>query len=69
MNYATAIKLDKKSEAIQVATLLTVIGEEARDVFAMFTDWAEEGVTARIEPVLMKFSQHCQPCKKIPFER
>ena len=30
-NYALAAELGKKSEAVQVATLLTVIGEEARD--------------------------------------
>ena len=50
-----ATELDKKSEAIQVTMLLTVIGEEACDVILMFTDWAEEGDAARIELVLMKF--------------
>ena len=39
-NYAMATELDKKPEAFQVATLLTVTGEEARDVFSTFTDWA-----------------------------
>ena len=29
-NYALVIELNKKSEQVQVATLLTVIGEEAR---------------------------------------
>ena len=37
-NYAMATEHDKKSEAVQVATLLAVIGEEARDVFLMLTD-------------------------------
>ena len=64
-----ATELDKKPEAVRVATLLTVIGEEARDVFSTFTDWAEEGDVTRIEPVLMKFQQYCQPCKNVPFER
>ena len=42
-SYALATELNKKSEAVQVATLLTVIGEEARDVYSTFTDWAAEG--------------------------
>ena len=41
-NYSLATELDKKSEPVQVATLLTVIGEEAREVFATF-DWNQEG--------------------------
>ena len=68
-NYAMATELDKKPEAVRVATLLTVIGEEARDVLSTFTDWAEEVDGTRIKPVLMKFQQYCQPCKNVPFER
>ena len=41
-NYAMATELDKKPEAVRLATQLTVIGEEAGDVFSTFTDWAEE---------------------------
>ena len=36
-SYSLAIELNKKSEAIQVAMLLTIIGEDARDVFSTFT--------------------------------
>ena len=64
-----ATELDKKSEAVQVATLHTIIGEEACDVFSMFTERAEQGVAAEIEPVLMKFPHYSQPCKNKPFER
>ena len=53
----------------QVATLLTVIGEEARDVYSTFTDWAEEGDQDKISPVLQKFATYCQPRKNVPFER
>ena len=63
MNSAMATELDKKSEAVQVATLLTVIGKEAHDVFSTFTDLAEEADASRIDPVLKKFSQYCLPCK------
>ena len=51
-------ELDRKSEAALGAMLLTVIGEEACDVFSMFTNWAEDGGAARIEPVVMKFLQY-----------
>ena len=42
-SYSLATELNKKSEAMQVATLLTIIGEDARDVFSKFTwESAEE---------------------------
>ena len=68
-SYALATELNKKSEAVQVATLLTVIGEEARDVYSIFTDWAAEGDEKKIAPVLQKFAEYCQPRKNVPFER
>ena len=68
-SYALATGLNAKGEAVQVATLLTVIGEEAREVFFTFTDWAAEGDDAKIQPVLTKFEEYCQPQKNIPFER
>ena len=60
---------ERKLEAVQVATLLTVIGEEAREVFSTFSDWAAEGDDAKIAPVIDKFEQYCLPRKNIPFER
>ena len=68
-NYSLATELNKKSEAVQVATLLTVIGEEAREVFSTFTDWTTEGDDSKIAPVLAKFEAYCQPRKNVPFER
>jgi len=68
-NYSIATGLSEKAESVQVATLLTVIGEEAREVFSTFTDWDHEGDDAKIQPVLAKFEQYCQPRKNIPFER
>ena len=52
-----------------MATLLTVIGEEARDVFSTFKDWASRGDENKIQPVLTKFETYCQPRRNIPFER
>ena len=69
-NYSLAVELNKKSEAIQVATLLTVIhvGEEAQ-VFSTFTGWAAEGDNSKIEPVLAKFKEYCHPRKTVSFEQ
>ena len=38
----------KKSEAVQVAMLLTVIGEEGQEVFLTSTDWTAEGDDSKI---------------------
>jgi len=61
-------ELNKKPEAVQVATLLTVIGEEAQEVFATFT-WETEGDKAKIDTVIDKFKSYCEPQKNIPFKR
>ncbi len=68
-SYTLATELNNKPEKLQVATLLTVIGEEACEVFSTFTDWAVEGDEAKIEPLLLKFSQYCEPRKNVPFDR
>ena len=68
-NYSLATGLSEKDEPVQVATLLTVIGEEAREVFATFSDWEHAGDDTKIQPVLDKFEQYCQPRKNVPFER
>ena len=68
-NYSIAMKLHQEPEAVQVATLLTVIGAEARTVFATFTDWASDTDQNKIQPVLQKFATYCQPLKNVPFER
>ena len=68
-SYALATELDTKLEGVQVATLLMVIGEEARDVYSTFTDWANEGDENKIALVLQKFAKYCQPQKNVRFER
>ena len=57
-NYSIAMKLHQEPEAVQVATLLTVIGAEARTVFATFTDWASDTDQNKIQPVLQKFAAY-----------
>ena len=64
-HYALATGLSGKAEAVQVATLLTVVGEEAREVFATF-GWENVGDDQKIQPVLAQFERYC---KNVPFER
>ena len=51
-HYSLATGLSEKTDPVQVATLLTVIGEEAHEVFSTFTGWANVGDEAKITPVL-----------------
>ena len=46
-NYSIATGLNGKEEAVLVVTLLTVIGEEAREVYTMFT-WSAAGDETKI---------------------
>ena len=68
-NYSIAMKLHQEPEAIQVATLLSVVGAEVWKVFAMFTDWASDTNQNKIQPVLQEFAAYCQPLQNVPFER
>ena len=68
VNYSLATELIKKAENVQVATLLMVIGEEAREVFATFT-WEVDGAVSKIERVLSKLEKYCQPRKKISLRK
>ena len=43
-NYALATELRGKPQPVQVATLLTVIGEDGREVYSTFRDWAQDVV-------------------------
>ena len=60
-SYSLATGLDAKTEKVQ-------IGEEAREVFATFT-WEEAEDNSKINKVLTKFEQYCQPRRNVPFER
>ena len=56
-NYALATGLNKKSEPVQVATPLTVIGEDARDAYSTL-DWAHQANKNKIEVVLQHFADY-----------
>ncbi|XP_020616010.1 uncharacterized protein LOC110054021 [Orbicella faveolata] len=61
------MKLHQEPETVQIATLLTVIGAEARKVFSTFTFGEDD--RDRIQPVLESFAAYWQPLKNVPFER
>ena len=61
------MKLHREPETVQIATLLAVIGAEARKVFSTFTFGGD--YRDRIHPVLESFAAYCQPLKNVPFER
>lgn len=61
-SYALATELNKKSEPVEVATLLTVIGEDTRDVYSTF-NWDDKANKNKTEPVLQQFTNYCQPHK------
>ena len=49
-NYSLATGLSEKDEPVQVATLLMVSGEEAREVFATFQTGSTEAMTRKVSP-------------------
>ena len=59
-SYALATGLSEKAEDVQVAALLTVIGEEACEVYSTFTGWAHTDDHKRIQPVLEQFGLYCE---------
>ena len=67
-HYARATKLDQEKEEIQVSTLLTCIGREARRVYKTFT-WDTSESKNSIKTVISKFESYCLPRKNVPFER
>ncbi|CAB4040829.1 Hypothetical predicted protein [Paramuricea clavata] len=68
LNYEIAIGISGKEDATRVATLLTIIGNEAFDVYNTFV-WATVGDCKKIAKVLEKFDEHCEPRKNVTYER
>ena len=67
-NYEIATGISSKDSSTRVATLLTVVGNDAIDVFNTLT-WDKEGDDKEIEKVLLKFEEHCEPKKNVSYER
>ena len=67
-NYAPATEMGDKPQSVQVATLLTVISEDGREVYSTLRDWAHDGDDRRILSVLRKFAEYFQPRKNVPMK-
>ena len=63
-NYEIATRINTKESATRVATMLTVIGNDAIDVFNTLT-WYAEGGDKNIDKVLEKFEEYCEPRKNL----
>ena len=64
----TSYGINKKESATRVATLVTVIGNEAIDVFNTLT-WDAKGDDTKIDKVLQEFEEYCEPRKNVSYER
>ena len=60
--------MTSKSEIVQVSTLLTCMGNEARRIFDTFV-WENPEDQNNIATVLQMFDKHIAPLANIPFER
>ena len=65
-NYELATKIFRKE--VRVATFLTVIGDEALDVYNAFP-WDSADDKIKIDKVLEQFDNFCEPRKNTIYER
>ena len=67
-NYELATGIFRKEDQVRVATFLTVIGDEALDVYNAFT-WDSADDNIKIDKVLEQFDNFCEPRKNTIYER
>ncbi len=60
--YLMAMDYEKKDTKVKVGVLLNLIGDEAIDIYSSF-DWAAAGDKWKLDKVLEKFENHCNPRK------
>ena len=65
--YITASASEKKGNEVKIAILLNFAGEDAIEVFNTFQ--FAEGDANKLDKVLEKFEQYCNPRKNVVFER
>jgi hypothetical protein len=66
-NFEIAAGFSKKDDAVRVALLLSVIGEDSVELFETF-EWSDPADKAEIDPVLDKFEAYCKPKASELFE-
>ena len=63
-----ATEKDNKDDKIKTSMLLTFIGQKGREIYKTFTfNSADDEI--KLEPVLNKFSEYCNPRKNITIPR
>ena len=67
INYEIATGLDEKPENKRIATLLSIIGPDALQVYNAFV-W-HQGEERTISSVLNKFEAYCKPKRNVSYER
>ncbi len=67
-NYSRAIGLNEEPDDKQVATLLTVIGDDALAEYNKFK-WSKAGDENKMAVVMKKFDTFCQESKNTTYER
>ena len=67
-NYELAVGTARKEDPIRVAAFLTVIGDEALEVYNAFT-WYSDEDKVKMDKVMERFEQYCEPHKNTIYER
>ena len=67
-NFEIATGLKEKEEDTRLATLLSIIGDEALEAYNGF-QWDTDADKLKIEKVLDNFEKYCNPKRNVPFER
>ena len=67
-NFSLATGLNEEAESKQVATLLTIISDDANSEYYKF-QWAKSGDDKKITPVLNKFEEFCAGKKNVIYEQ
>ena len=67
-NYELATGLADEADGKRVATLLSVVGDDAIRIYRTF-QFADKGDATKLDKVLEKFSNYCTPCKNVVFDR
>ena len=67
LNVVKASGSDSKSDDVQLAIFLHVVGDDAMTVYNTFA--FSEAETGKLEPALSKFEAYCSPRKNIVYER
>ena len=66
--FSLASGLSEKDAGVQAATFLHVAGPEALEVYNTFS-WAANGDKNKVDKIMEKFDQYCNPRKNVTWER